>query len=356
MAKPPVPSPSDIAWQTAHAQDSRKADIIAAAAVALAVATLCIVLRLWARYLQHRRLRLFASDWLAVAAWFFFIGDCTLLCLGTTYGLGGHVIFASNPRLLVLTNIASEHTYVPVITLLKFSVLSLYRSIFTTSRWFTVLTWVMTAFIAELGAQIIISTDIQCIPLNLLWNPTLPGNCINFGLQALVAYIQNIIIDIVLLTMPIPLVRQLHLGRKKKLGLSLAFAAGGSTCLVNIVQLAYIHKLSGTTDGSWNIVTPGLLSIVECMTGFIATSIATYGPLYQKFASKRNGSTWEWSNKTDQAASKGYSGNRGNVTNISAGYGSSGPDPTHGQGILLTDDVELVRHRNDGGQWVRIKD
>ncbi|KAI1288581.1 hypothetical protein F5Y03DRAFT_379733 [Xylaria venustula] len=355
MAGPPLPSPEEFSWMLAHAHDSKVPNLIAASTVALTIATISIALRLLARRLQYDSQRLVVSDWLAIIAWIFFVADCVFINLGTRYGLGRHVIFASNPRLLVITNIASEHAYVFVIALLKFSVLSLYRSIFANTRWFHILTWVMTALVGELAAQIIISTDVQCIPISLLWEPGPSGTCINYGLQALFAYIQNIIIDIVLLTMPIPLVRNLKLDRRRKLGLILVFAAGGSTCLVNIIQLVYIRELSGTADGSWNIVTPGLLSLIECMTGFLATSIATYGPFYRKVSKRSNNAYPErWYGSSFSGQHRGAESR--NIAHISSSREPSDHLQENGNRIAVTDHIELVRHHREGGAWVQIED
>lgn len=120
-----------------------------------------------------------------------------------------------------------ENLYAVVLALLKFSILSLYRKLFGSTRWLYILTWVVTALVAELALQVIIATNLQCIPISATWDPTIRGTCINYGVEALVAYIINISTDITILLMPIPVVRRLQASESKKRGLLAVFVAGG---------------------------------------------------------------------------------------------------------------------------------
>ncbi|GAP84325.1 putative integral membrane protein [Rosellinia necatrix] len=355
MAGPSSPSPEYLAWMLARPDDTRAPGLIAACAVALAVATTSVALRLLSRRLQRSPLRLVASDQLAVAAWFFFVATCVLVSLSTRYGAGRHSVFVSDPRLLIITYVVAENTYAVVVALLKLSVLSLYRSIFAHTKWFCTLTWVMSGFVVALAAQTIISSDLQCIPLGRLWDLTLPGTCINYSLQALIAYIQNILIDIVLLTMPIPLVRKLHLDKRKKLGVILVFAAGASTCIVNTVQLVYIRQISGNADGSWTIVAPALLAVVECTTAFVATSVATWGPLYRMISGGPKVSDAERAYESTHFAPERRTRD-GYTTHISTSKGPSGIPVDYAHGITVTNRIELARHHRDGGNWIQIED
>lgn len=66
----------------------------------------------------------------------------------------------------------------------------------------------------------------QCIPLAMIWNKSVKGRCLNITAIGYTAAIIGIMEDIVLLIMPIPILLQLQLGLKKKLGLVFMFSLG----------------------------------------------------------------------------------------------------------------------------------
>lgn len=88
-------------------------------------------------------------------------------------------------------------------------------------------TWIVTALVAELALQVSISTNLQCIPISYTWDLSITGKCIDYGKEALAAYIINIVTDLIILSMPIPLVWKLQTSKQKKRGLMVVFAAGG---------------------------------------------------------------------------------------------------------------------------------
>jgi hypothetical protein len=114
-----------------------------------------------------------------------------------------------------------------VLALLKLSVLALYRQLFSSSIRFMRITWVMSFIVTSLGIWVVLASNLQCIPIQATWDLTIQGTCINYGLSGLLAYIVNIITDIIILSMPIPLVLGLQVSRQKKWMLIATFATGG---------------------------------------------------------------------------------------------------------------------------------
>ncbi|KAJ8127561.1 hypothetical protein O1611_g6074 [Lasiodiplodia mahajangana] len=306
-----LPTAEQAAWMLSHPEDSLVANLIACGTIALIAATLSITLRLLSRKIARGRLYLDISDWFAVMAWIFYVIYISAFVSVTRYGGGKHVVFVTNPRLLGIVRaplhsihriygllarikrlpltirgplklyIAQENFYAATSALLKFSILSLYRELFRTSRTFCLCTWAVTALVTEWFVQVVLATNLQCIPISASWDPSVRGTCINYGIEALVAYLINISTDFIILSMPIPLILKLQVSKPQKWRLIISFATGGSACIVSLVQLAYITRLGNAPDTSWSIVPSSLLGTVELMVGFFAASIATYGPLYR---------------------------------------------------------------------------
>lgn len=110
---------------------------------------------------------------------------------------------------------------------IKLSILRFYASIFSTSRAFHYSLWVVAMLVGGLTVAATIVTIIQCIPIEFGWNPTaVKGYCIDYGFMVLVVCIINIVTDFVIIAMPIPLIRQLHISGRKKYLLTITFAVG----------------------------------------------------------------------------------------------------------------------------------
>ncbi|KAI0154533.1 hypothetical protein GGR57DRAFT_465984 [Xylariaceae sp. FL1272] len=339
MAGPVVPSAEEIAYYEAHADDNIVPNIIACATVAAIGATVFILLRLWSRRIHHGRLKLDISDYLALAAWFLYIPYNIFFGLITRYGAGRHIIFVTNPRLLQIFSIIDETLYALVLALLKFSILSLYRQIFGNNKAIYIWTWALTAVVAAWSLQIIFSTNFQCVPISASWDVTQQGRCINYGVEALVAYITDIITDLTILSMPIPVLRKLNVSKSKKRMLMIVFAAGGSACIVSIVQLAYITKLGSTADPSWDNIPSAFLANTEILIGFLATSVATYRPFYQFMFNKGKEKSSSAYTVSDNIRPKD-----GHSTIISSDRRQRSANSNNDYGIMVTDEIELLEH------------
>jgi hypothetical protein len=66
-----------------------------------------------------------------------------------------------------------------------------------------------------------------CIPPAHLWNPTVPGYCLNVQAVGRAFVATNMITDISILLLPLPLIWKLHLSRRQKIQLTVLFTLGG---------------------------------------------------------------------------------------------------------------------------------
>ncbi|KAI0413545.1 hypothetical protein F5X98DRAFT_351794 [Xylaria grammica] len=353
-----TPTPEEIAWMLSRPHDSVVPNIIACGIITFTFSTLFISLRLWSRRIVRGRFALDASDWFAVAAWSFYVPFIVTFILVTRYGGGRHAVFITDPRLLGILYIVQENLYAATLACLKLSILSLYRTLFGSSRTFRLCTWAVGALVAEWFLQVVLATNLQCVPLSASWDPDAGGTCINYGVEALVAYIINISTDIIILSMPIPLVLRLNTSKTQKRRLIISFAAGGSACLVSLAQLAYITKLGNDSDSSWSVVPSSLLGAVELMVGFLATSIATYRPLYQfVFVERMGRSSGSAADTEPTPYHVSYQKSQFRRDVLVGTGGVSGDFSSESQrGIVVTSHIELTRHNNPPGTWIRVND
>lgn len=88
------------------------------------------------------------------------------------------------------------------------------------------MTFVLMAVLIMNAAAIIISSLLICVPLQSLWDPAIPGKCINIKAWYRWESGPDVVIDMFMLILPLPLLWKLQTSRAVKLGLSLTFLTG----------------------------------------------------------------------------------------------------------------------------------
>lgn len=111
-------------------------------------------------------------------------------------------------------------------TFIKLSILAFYARIFP-QKWFQWTVWGNAVFMALWGCAGVCGNIFQCIPIQFLWDPTLDGHCIQYGIFATVLGALTVVTDLIILVIPMPLVWKLHITKRKKWRLSTVFAFGG---------------------------------------------------------------------------------------------------------------------------------
>ncbi|KAI3331630.1 hypothetical protein HD806DRAFT_477917 [Xylariaceae sp. AK1471] len=342
-------SDSERAWMLAHADETLVPNIIACIAISGAASILFLGLRVWSRQITYGYVRLELSDWFLLVAWIFYAAQAVFLGIATEYGTGHHIIVVTNFRMFHIVGLLSEVVYFNVLAFLKLSILSFYGHIFP-QRLFHYWLWAVSVLVASWDISFTFVTIFQCNPVSYAWDTNQPGHCINYGTSQLASGVINIITDILILVMPIPLIWKLNITKQKKRQVTLTFAIGCTACLVSVVRLAWAQTLDGS-DGSWAGVSITYISIIETTVGILAVSIPTYKPLYKRLVDSSNyyfrrGYMENSSNKDKQ---------RGELPQKS--MIPSAPRESHvAPHINVTHQIELVRHTKMGGSWVRVSE
>ncbi|TDZ10312.1 Satratoxin biosynthesis SC1 cluster protein 4 [Colletotrichum sidae] len=351
-----MPTEQDIAWMTAHIDDTLVADIIICCAVCATASVVVLALRIWSRI--QVRLRPIFSDWLVVGSVVFYIAFCAVFALSTKYGAGRHVILITDPadrRMLAILNICNPILYGVATALVKSSILALYAAIFP-QRGFHYWVYLVSAVNLLNAVAIVLVSCLQCRPLEALWDLSVTGVCINFSYFSVFNSSFNFLLDVVILLTPLPLVRQLNSSRRKKILLTINFALGGSACVIAAIRVPYARKVGGTVNPSWDMIPGGLLCVVEVAVALLTASLPIYRPVLGFLGIKTF--------TTDNSSQPKYSRNR-YVRNTGDDYLDSqvstritggGERSSPRGGISITDDITLTTHTYKDGEWVREAD
>ena len=108
----------------------------------------------------------------------------------------------------------------------KMSILLLLRKIFVHPI-FRMCTTIVGVVIFLWGFGNFFADALICIPVQKNWVPDRPGHCGNKHLLFILPPIAGIVTDVVLLIMPMPMLRTLHVPRIQKFGLAGLFCLGG---------------------------------------------------------------------------------------------------------------------------------
>ena len=118
--------------------------------------------------------------------------------------------------------------YIPLIFVSKLSILLQYMKLFTPSHtgktyWsIHFLIWSNLLFYLA----IMLAELIECIPREMIWDPEVPGHCINISAALVAGAVINVISDFAILVLPMGKIWQLHMSPKRKLGICAVFSTG----------------------------------------------------------------------------------------------------------------------------------
>ena len=121
----------------------------------------------------------------------------------------------------------------------KLSILTFYYRIFIT-RVFRRVVLATIVFIALWILTITIVLALECRPTAKFWNPLLPGKCFNLVAVSYFTNITNLLTDLWIFFLPIPVIWGLQISKEKRLGLCGVFLIGlGCVTLVLPLLLHY---------------------------------------------------------------------------------------------------------------------
>ncbi|KAJ3499467.1 hypothetical protein NLG97_g308 [Lecanicillium saksenae] len=295
-------------------------------------------LRFYSRWTTRRRF--FGADWVLLAAEIFYIIYTAVSFVSLIQGgVGHHLEDLEKGQVTLIFKLLTviQITYAVCMALLKTSVCLLYIHIFphtwikACSYGIIVLSACWALFTTLLGLLI-------CRPIAALWDPT-KGTCGNE--QAGYSSVSGIelVIDIFIILLPLPVVWRLNTSTTSKIAMSSLFGLGLTTIVVTGVRLHVILNLD-FKDFSYTAVDLYNLTVAELGVAFMVASSLGLRPLVEKwFFHKR------WLSRKAAYGSNPKSDQYSMKTNGTTQNDQSGPKDT--LDIAATDDeIYLVRDQH----------
>ncbi|KAJ5331241.1 hypothetical protein N7476_001024 [Penicillium atrosanguineum] len=189
------------------------------------------------------------------------------------YGFGRHKAALPEQELetFMLGDYVFSHFYNFAIASTKLAILALYYRIFSTKLFQRII--IGTAvFIFLWIAAMEIGLGLQCVPVAKAWDPNVKGDCLNLVAFSYFTNITNLVTDIWVFLLPVPIILRLHIDRKRKLELAGIFTIGLLTCAISIARLTVVVS-QGSTDFTWTGVPLGILSVYEPLGGILCANL-----------------------------------------------------------------------------------
>ncbi|KAK1625603.1 hypothetical protein BDP81DRAFT_397395 [Colletotrichum phormii] len=231
------------------------------------------------------------DDWLMPAALAASIGFCVVVMHQIKYGLGMPISTIAEDDLVRFFQClwATIPTYNLALLLCKLSIVFSYLRVFkipTTQK----ICKTMLAVLAVYGAWTVFGSIFMCVPVQAFWGDG-TGKCMNrlafwFSNAAL-----NILSDIIICGIPIPLIKSLQISKKQKIALIMVFAVGGFVCITSMIRLYSLYEISVSTDTSRDGVHIAIWSGIEINVAIACASVPALKPLIVKAFPKLLAST-----------------------------------------------------------------
>ena len=135
-------------------------------------------------------------------------------------------VFASTLTLPLKAYLAEDIVWAAANTSVRIAVLHFYMTIFRSNRAFLRVAYALFVLVVAFGVGIVISDVLTCRPLAKYWDPSQSGVCGNPGVSLVALSSCNIIADLTIVLLPLPMVWGLQITTQRKIELSIIFALG----------------------------------------------------------------------------------------------------------------------------------
>ncbi|KAI1477418.1 hypothetical protein F4774DRAFT_389097 [Daldinia eschscholtzii] len=274
--------------------------------VTFAIATILLGLRLYTAFGIVKKL-----DWdilFVVAAWgmslAFYIGTI----IAVPAGFGRHLWDVTPTQLQgyykVLSLLAITYIWPPSLT--KLALLVLYLRL-NPSKPFHICVYASGFLIATFTIVFTVLFLGPCDPLSVG-----SGVCLNN--IAIAQAVLNIVSDVIIIVLPIPMIHGLHMPLKQKIAVGLLIGMGSAVIIVSIARVAYVRAMQMNPDVTWTQASTAVLSTLELNIGIMGNCLLRLKPLIQKHFPS-------WRSSAGNSGTPGSYGQSGNAVRT---WGSSG--------------------------------
>ncbi|KAF5242472.1 hypothetical protein FANTH_8638 [Fusarium anthophilum] len=176
--------------------------------------------------------------------------------------------------------------------LTKSSLLTFYLQV-SPQTWFRRAIFVTITFVVLYTVIIASLLLFGCRPRESAWDPYLfaSGKCIDYAVMYIIIAVANVISDIVLFVIPMPMIVRLKMPLGQKIGLGIMLGIATITVTTSIMRMIYLPSLLGALDIPWIAAPANVWSFVEVNLFIICGCMPTFRKFFKRFAPKWMGAS-----------------------------------------------------------------
>ncbi|KAL2854877.1 hypothetical protein BJY01DRAFT_243527 [Aspergillus pseudoustus] len=178
--------------------------------------------------------------------------------------------------------VAIQLIYFTNAVLTKSSLLLLYQRIFGIVRPFRIALGISWFLIIGYFIACVIASIAGCLPVSYIWtrfeDPPGTGSC--FDEVAFFRWngIANMLLDILMLILPLPMVWRMKMSKRRRFLLTGIFGMGGFVCIVSLLRIVSFSR-SNRSDPTFTQIDSSTWSSVEQGVGIVCACLPTLRPL-----------------------------------------------------------------------------
>ncbi|KAK9856239.1 Major facilitator superfamily domain [Penicillium brevicompactum] len=283
--------------------EGRRPATLGVSIVFFTIASIFVALRFISRIFVVRKIGL--HDWLMLVAWIIDFGFSFSLFFSVQKGLGLHSseIQPQDELAFNKANYAFTVLYNPALMAVKTSILVFYLTLTRNQKVFRFANYVTLFVVNAAGLALTLVNVFQCNPIGAVFLSDVPANarCTDIVTLYLSSSPVNIITDLAILFLPMPLLTKMRLPFKQKIILVITFSFGFFVAVVDVIRIAFLQQAAisrslevksihiqnvGGVDFSWYASLSFMWSVVEVNVSIICGCVPSLKPLVTRLVPK----------------------------------------------------------------------
>ncbi|KAI3584159.1 hypothetical protein IWW34DRAFT_721715 [Fusarium oxysporum f. sp. albedinis] len=248
--------------------------------ILVGIAVMVVGLRVYSRIFSNARLGL--DDAFILVAAPLGVGMLIVQGLWTRMGIGYSITEAAvNIGLILRLLVAYELIFAMATFVIKLSVLSFYLRIFV-HRNLRLYAKLSMGFISLWTLGNVLQVFLICRPFAASYDPTVKGTCGNQVSSFIAIGAFNAITDVLILSLPLPVLWSLQARTCTKVGLTIIFSIGLLVSVVAIIRIISLTSVDVKGNLTGTMVWAAFLSTVEPNLAIVCVSLPMLAPLYAR--------------------------------------------------------------------------
>ncbi|TGJ78459.1 hypothetical protein E0Z10_g10304 [Xylaria hypoxylon] len=269
---------------------------------------IAVASRFWSRSIKNAGTSW--DDYFILPGLIFSVALCVTTIVAVTLGgLGSHILLDADGNIVLdkrltiflQTEFAAQLISVVSLVFTKLSVVLFYRRIFR-GKLFSIVSVALLVIISGWGVSFFFAILLECIPISQAWKslygtPEHGKYCYQYVPMFKATAISNMIVDIGILSVPIPIVWGLKAPLRQRIAISGIFLLGAFVVGISIARVYFFYQSTASYEDALDItvnIAPALYwSELEASIAVVSACLPTLkplsshiGPILVEFASK----------------------------------------------------------------------